>query len=180
MTRVDRVFRISIVLKGLSGLFETLGGLLLLLIKPEALSDAATYLTARELGHDPHDFAATSLLDVTNNLSTSTTVFAAVYLLGHGVVKLFLVWAVLRDRLWAFPLMMAFLLGFIGYQGYEMTVAFSWGLLLLTVFDVFVLWLTAIEFRKRRHEREVFRSAMFDGLDVEPPRDESRVTRQIP
>jgi uncharacterized membrane protein len=65
-------------------------------------------------------------------------------------VKVLLVVAVLRDKLWAFPWMIGFLIVFIGYQIYQISVAFSIGLILLTVFDAFIVWLTVIEYRKHR------------------------------
>jgi uncharacterized membrane protein len=58
--------------------------------------------------------------------------------------------ALLRDKIWAYPLMIAFLIVFIVYQVYRMTFAFSIGLLGLTVFDVVVVWLTYREYGKQR------------------------------
>jgi uncharacterized membrane protein len=52
--------------------------------------------------------------------------------------------------MWAYPWMIAFLLLFIGYQGYRFALQPSWGLALLTVFDAFVVWLTWREYRRRR------------------------------
>lgn len=46
--------------------------------------------------------------------------------------------------------MIAFLIAFIGYQGFELFVQFSWGLLLLTAFDIFIVVLTTREYRLRR------------------------------
>lgn len=42
---------------------------------------------------------------------------------------------------------------FIGYQTSEMVLHPSVGLILLTLFDVFVVWLTVVEYRKRRRRR---------------------------
>ncbi len=71
----------------------------------------------------------------------------------HGVVKIVLVSALLRDKIWAYPWMIAFLIVFIVYQIYRMTFAFSFGLLGLTVFDVVVVWLTYREYGKQRAVR---------------------------
>jgi uncharacterized membrane protein len=68
--------------------------------------------------------------------------------LSHGVVKVLLVAAVLKDKLWAYPWMIAFLLAFIGYQGYLLAVNPTLGVALLTVFDVFMVWLTYREYGK--------------------------------
>jgi hypothetical protein len=51
------------------------------------------------------------------------------------------------------PWLIAFLLVFIVYQGYELIVAFSWGLLLLTVFNIFIVYLTWREYGIHRARR---------------------------
>lgn len=150
---LDIVFRISIVLKGIDGVLELIGGILLLVVTPSMLDAGARAVFHHELAEDPHDLIATHVLHVTSGLDASATIFGGVYLLLHGVVKAVLVWAVLRERLWAFPWMIAFLVAFIGYQSYEMTTSFSAGLLGLTLFDVFVTSLTVVEYRKRRRLR---------------------------
>ena len=151
---LDRTFRISVGLKGLDGLLEIVGGVALLFIAPATLQSWARTLTAHELAQDRHDFIATHLLHSASQLSRSTTLFGAVYLLTHGIAKVVLVVAVLRNQLWAYPWMIALLGVFIAYQLYRLTVRFSVGLTLLTLFDIFVVWLTVLEYRKRRREHE--------------------------
>ncbi|MCU1584997.1 MAG: hypothetical protein JWM49_1553 [Microbacteriaceae bacterium] len=147
---LDRTFRISLVLKGLDGLLELVGGILLLLVSPSQIGAIGRFLTQHELSEDPKDFVATHLVNLTSGLTVSASLFGAIYLLLHGAVKVVLVWAVLKDRLWAYPWMIGFLIVFIGYQIYQMAVTFSVGLLVLTAFDVFIVWLTLLEYRKRR------------------------------
>lgn len=149
-TWLDKTFRIGLVLKGLDGVLELVGGVLLLLVTPDQLGSLIRALTQHELVEDPGDLIAGALVHAAGEMTLSSTLFGAVYLLLHGVVKIVLVWAVLKDRLWAYPWMMAFLLTFIVFQAYQVWVAFSWGIILLTVFDVFILWLTWREYRSRR------------------------------
>jgi len=148
---LDRAFRISISLKGLDGLLEIIGGLILLFVAPATLHSWVRHVTAHELAEDRHDFVATHLLHSASQLSRSTTLFGAIYLLSHGVAKIVLVIALLRNQLWAYPWMMALLGVFIAYQLYRLVFdRFSIGLTLLTAFDAFVLWLTVLEYRRRR------------------------------
>jgi uncharacterized membrane protein len=102
-TLLDRIFEISISLKGLDGLLEVVGGILLLLLSPAQLTSIITLLTQHELSQDQHDFIATHLLMYAHTLSASVLVFAAVYLLAHGIVKIVLVVALLKQQLWAYP-----------------------------------------------------------------------------
>jgi uncharacterized membrane protein len=152
-TLLDRTFFVSLILKGLDGVLELVGGILLLIVTPAQIGVIARFLTQHELSEDPHDLIANALLHATGSLNLSVTLFGAIYLLLHGVVKVVLVWAVLRDHLWAYPWLIAFLLVFIVYQGYELIVAFSWGLLLLTAFDILIVCLTWRENNIQRAHR---------------------------
>jgi uncharacterized membrane protein len=138
------------VLKGLDGVLEVIGGILLLVVSPQTIAHLARVLTAHELSEDPHDLIARYLLHTTGHLSASTTLFGAIYLLSHGLAKVVLVALVLREKLWAYPWMIALLLAFIAYQLYRITaVRFSAGLTALTVFDIALVWLTWREYQAR-------------------------------
>jgi uncharacterized membrane protein len=148
--RLDRVFRISVALKGLDGALEILGGIILLFASPHSISQFVRWATGHELAQDPHDLIARHLLHSASQLSRSTTLYGAVYLLVHGGAKLVLVVLVLRDKLWAYPCLIALLLAFVGYQLYRLTYKPSVSLVLLTLFDCFVAWLTWREYRAKR------------------------------
>ena len=147
---LDWTFEIALVFKGLDGLLEVFGGALLLLISKETLDSWLVALTQHELSEDPHDWLFTHLVTGANNLSGSSQTFAALYLLSHGVVKVVLVAAVLKDKLWAYPWMIGFLLVFIGYQLYRMAIDPTVVIALLTVFDAFIVWLTVREYGKQK------------------------------
>src|SRR5579859_6568738 len=147
---LDRTFRISVTLKGADGVLETIGGLVLLFVRPATIDHLARSLTQHELSQDPHDFIARHLLHSTGQLSHGPSLFAAVYLLSHGLAKVVLVAAVLRGQLWAYPGIIALLVAFIGYQLYRLAIRLTVGLSLLTVFDAFVVWLTWREYKAKR------------------------------
>jgi uncharacterized membrane protein len=143
-----------LVLKGLDGVLEVIGGILLLFLTPAAIQHLVRVLTAHELSEDPHDLIARYLLHTTAHLHHGTTLFGAIYLLSHGIAKIVLVALVLKDKLWAYPWLIGLLLAFIGCQLYQITaVRFSVGLTLLTIFDALLVWLTWREYRaKRAHQ----------------------------
>jgi uncharacterized membrane protein len=147
---LDTTFEVSIILKGLDGLLELVGGLLLLAVSPATIGQLITRLTQHELDKDPHDVIATRLLHFGNGLTGSAVRFAAAYLLVHGIVKVFLVVALLRNKLWAYPWLIFTLVVFIGYQLYRIALVPSAWLIALTVFDAFVVWLTWREWQKQR------------------------------
>ena len=150
---LDRTFEIGIILKGLDGLLETIGGILLLFVTPSQINNVVARLTQHELTQDPHDYIATHLLHYTHGLTTGTVTYAAIYLLAHGVVKVVLIGALLRNKLWAYPWLIAVLIAFIGYQTYQLALKFSIGLFLLTLFDIAIVLLTWREWRKQRAHR---------------------------
>ncbi len=148
---LDKTFRIGLVLKGLDGILEVIGGTLLLFISPDAIQRIVRALTAHELSEDPHDLIARYLLHSTSHLNKGLTVYGAIYLLAHGIAKVVLVALVLRDKLWAYPWLIGLLVAFIAYQLYQITaVRFSAGLTALTIFDAALVWLTWREYRARR------------------------------
>jgi uncharacterized membrane protein len=152
---LDRTFRVSVIVKGVDGALEIIGGLLLLLVSPATIQSIVRSLTQHELSEDPHDLIASHLLRSTRDLSHATTLFAAVYLLSHGVAKVVLVVAVLRDQIWAYPAIIVLLMGFIVYQLYRLWLEPTIGLTLLTLFDAFVVVLTWKEYQAKHGHRRL-------------------------
>jgi uncharacterized membrane protein len=150
----DRAFEIGIIGKGINGAAELLGGLFLLLSSPDRIRHFAVLLTQGELSEDPHDLIATHLLHSATGLTGGAVRFGGLYLLAHGAVKVVLVIALLLDKLWAYPWMIAFLSLFIGYQLYRIALDGSTGLIALTIFDAVVLALTSREYRRQRRHRK--------------------------
>ena len=147
---LDRLFEIGIILKGVDGVAELVGGLLLLFVTPADIHHLAAVLTQGELSEDPNDVIARYLLHTANGLTGNAVIFGAVYLLVHGAVKVVLVVALLLNKLWAYPSMIIILLIFIGYQLYRIALDPSAGLIALTVFDALIVVLTGREYRRQR------------------------------
>ena len=149
----DKAFRVGLYLKGLDGLLECIGGALLLFIKPEQLLDWATALTQGQLARNPNDYIANHILKSVTLLTGASLIFAALYLLSHGVVKIVLVAEVLREKLWAYVALIVVTSGFVIYQLYLLAHdGFSIGITLLTIFDLIIIYLTVIEYsRQKKH-----------------------------
>ena len=145
---LDYTFEASIIIKGIDGIFEIIGGFLLLLVKIATLNYLIVWLTQAELLEDPSDLIANAIVKASNSLSIDTKIFGSAYLLSHGLIKIFLVWSLLKNKLWAYPAALAFLLIFIAYQSYKLIYHYSAGLLALTIFDIFIVFLTLREYRK--------------------------------
>src|ERR1700736_4241687 len=144
---VHQIFEISVLLKGAHALIECIGGLALALVSTSTIRGLVNALTQEELIEDPNDFVAGHLLSLAQNFTGSTQHFYAFYLLSHGLIKVFLVVGLLRNKLWAYPASLAFLGLFIVYQLYRFSYTHGFGLIVLTVFDVMVMGLIWHEYR---------------------------------
>lgn len=146
----ELLFRISITLKGLDALLELLGAIALWIVKPGMIAHLVGWLTQDEISEDPHDLVANFMQREAHHLSLASEHFMAFYLLAHGVVKGLVVAALIREKLWAYPLAIAVFVGFIVYQIYRFTLTGGWGLMALSIFDLFVVWMVWLEYRSLR------------------------------
>src|SRR2546430_7645357 len=131
-------FLLSVWSKGVAGVVETIGGLLLLFIPHTGLNALVVFLTAPELAEDPTDRIATLLQRMVQELGADTKLFASGYLIVHGIIKVFLVAGLLGHRLWSYPVSLWFLAGFISYQAYRFFFTHSLWMIALTVVDLIV------------------------------------------
>ena len=65
---MHRIFAVSVLIKGVDGVLETIGGILLMFVSPKALNSLVIFLTAHELSEDPDDWFAASLRNAVHNL----------------------------------------------------------------------------------------------------------------
>lgn len=144
------LFLISVWIKGLAGLLETIGGFLLLFVPQATLEALVIFLTAPELAEDPNDRVATFLQRAVHEFGSDTKLFASVYLIIHGIIKLFLVAGLLRRKLWSYPISLWFLAFFILYQCYRFFVTHSLWLVALTLLDLVVAFLIWHEYQARK------------------------------
>jgi uncharacterized membrane protein len=150
------LFRISVILKGLISAFEICGGLLFLLIPPTTVTALALFLTQDELSEDPNSFIANHVLHAAQNYSSHTAFIVGFYLLTRGVIKLGLVFALLKNRLWAYPASLAVLGLFVLYQIFDIVTQHSIIILGITLFDlivIFFIWREYSVVRKHLNER---------------------------
>lgn len=141
-------FNLSVIAKGIDGALEIVGGILLFFVSPDHISAVIRALTQHELSEDPRDLVATYLLNSTHSLTKGVTMFAAAYLLWHGVVKAGLVAGLLFKHRWAYPAAIIAFLLFVLYQLYRYIHTHSSTLLALTIVDVLVIILTWIEYKR--------------------------------
>ncbi|MBU6489897.1 MAG: DUF2127 domain-containing protein [Burkholderiales bacterium] len=151
--KVHLAFELSLWCKGAFALLEIVAGVAAYFVPQQRLLTLVLWVTKKEFVEDPRDLVANLLLSTVQHLPASTEKFAAVYLLGHGVIKLWLIAGLLRERLWFYPAAMSIFGLFIVYQLYRYTFTHSVWLLLITALDVLVIVLTWHEYRYIRSQR---------------------------
>lgn len=144
---IHRLFVISLVLKGLFALLEIIGGVLVLLISPDFIYDIVLEITQVKLAENPNDFIANYLLHWAENYSVNTQHFASFYLLSHGGIKLWLIIGLLKKKLGYYPVAIIVFILFVVYQLYRFTFTHSILLILITIIDLIVIFLTWHEYR---------------------------------
>jgi uncharacterized membrane protein len=86
-------------------------------------------------------------------LLSGNKLFVSLYLLSHGLTKVILVVALWMNALWAYPLTIVVFAAFSVYQMYRYSFTHSIVLLLLTIFDIAIIYLTWMEWREQETER---------------------------
>lgn len=146
-------FEVTLILKGIFALLEILGGILTYFITQQFLLRLVVAITQEELTEDPRDFVARYLIQSAQDFSLSSQHFASLYLLSHGIIKIFLIIGLLREKFWYYPLAIIMFALFILYQIFRFSVTHSLWLLVITLLDIIVIWLTWHEYRYLRRHR---------------------------
>lgn len=157
-TLMHRMFDVVVVLKGLDGVLEIIGGVALLFVQTGAIVALATALTAHELSEDPHDLVANLLSHWAASFGHGTQMFIAAYLLFHGIAKVTLATFLLMRKFWAYPVALTFFLVFVAYATYRLSRVWSWSLAGVVAVDLVTIGLVAREWRASAHAKHPTRA----------------------
>lgn len=141
-------FEIGLLLKGIHGLLEVIGGILMYFLSPARLNGLTRFLTKHELSEDPKDVVANLLIQTSAKFSISMQYFAVLYFLSHGIVKCILIFLLWKKKIWAYPLTIVVFILFIAYQIYRYTLTPSIFLIFLTILDLIMIALTIMEYKR--------------------------------
>ncbi|HWP61488.1 MAG TPA: DUF2127 domain-containing protein [Candidatus Paceibacterota bacterium] len=147
---LHRLFELGVIIKAVNAALELALGFLLLFVNVAAIVQT---FAAAELVEDPDNFLVRHLSALAGSVSAHAQFVSALYLLSHGIIKAVLVFGLLRDKLWAYPASIAVLALFVAYQVITYTRTLSLALLLLTIFDLVLIWLIYHEYRHHAHKR---------------------------
>ncbi len=151
-TLLDKTYEIGIVIKGIDGVLELIGGILVLSLSANAITGITHFLTESALQSNPHNYIATHIAKAGHNLAAGHNYFAAAFLLTHGLVKVVLVTCLLLNKLWAYPWALVILTLFLVYQVYQLITAPTFSMAFLSVLDVIIIFLVYREWQKVKTE----------------------------
>jgi len=141
------LFEASLAIKGVLCSGETLAGIGLLLTPNNLAARLAFWLTHHNLAARPDDSMAEWTRQAVDYFPVHIQSFYGWYLLAHGGLKLTMVLMLWRKVLWAYPVAMVVLMGFVIYQLHEFMTYGSPVLLLLAIFDLFMVGLIGQEYK---------------------------------
>ncbi len=147
------LFELGVLIKTIDGIAETIIGLTVLFLSGAKIQGIFTYFARGELLEDPHDAVINFLAGVFQSISTSAKTFAAIYILLHGIINIFLVIGLYKEKLEAYLATMITIVILITYQFYRIFLYHSNGLAILTVFDALFLLLTWHEYKYHKSKR---------------------------
>ena len=145
---VHRAFWLSLFLKGLDGALQLLGGLVVILFEPGTLGKAYRWLTRFLMGKTSNNAEADFIKDAAHSFHISIEVLVCIYLLSHGIIKVLLVYGLLKEKLWVFPAALVGFGFFLTLEIYRIYQHFYWAILVLMCIDVFVVTMVILEWRK--------------------------------
>jgi len=150
--RIRLYFRISIFIKGAISLAETAAGIALLFIPVSYFLNLLAAYAESELQENANSFIASHLLSLAHQAATISGTFIAIYILSRGLIKVALIWAMLKNKLRAYPASLVVLGLFVLYQLYEVATTGAYAIVALTIFDLVVMYFIWREYQVLKYE----------------------------
>lgn len=145
-----RLYRIALLAKGLDGAVELVLAIVLLVLPQQAVHRLVADVVTRDLLGPPDGTLSRHFVAGTAEFASGDRTFVLAYLALHGLIKLALVVALLREWRAAYPAAIVVLGIFVGYEVYRATQTGSLLLPFLAVFDAAVIVLVWREYRALR------------------------------
>ena len=141
---IYQLFTASILLKGAISLTEILVGIVVLFI-PVRVFISFGELVAQH--YNSQEFLVHYLLSGIHMLTAISGIYIAVFLISRGAIKLGLIFALLKNKVWAYPWSLGILGLFVIYQTFEIIKLHSLGIVAITIFDLVVMYFIGKEYQ---------------------------------
>lgn len=151
---VHRIFFVGLIIKGINGVLEIIGGVLLWVITLEQVNKIVNFLTWGEFREDVNDWIANVIQKSAMEMALNARTVASIFLLSTGMIKMALIIALLKKKLWVYPLALSVFSLFALFFIYRFLWSGAFFMLILCIFDIFVVLFTYLEYK--RIKKEIF------------------------
>jgi uncharacterized membrane protein len=148
-------FKGGVIIKALISLGEIIFGFVLYFLNQTVINTAINFFTGGELQETPRDFLWNLIFHILKDFSATPQLVWAFIFLSHGIVKIFLIGGLLREKLWAYPASAVIFAAFVIYQIYQLSISFSVFLWFITIFDIALIGLILREYKNKRNNTSV-------------------------
>jgi len=146
------LFRVGIFIKGIISIFEIIFGFVLSFFSYEAIGKLASFFIQGELAESPTDFIWGKVISDFQNFPATPKLFWIFLFFSHGIMKLFLIWGLMKKKLWSYTLSAGIFSLFVISQLYELTRNQSILLWAITIFDVLLIVLILHEYKHAKKQ----------------------------
>ncbi len=150
----DNAYFVTVAVKGFDGLVELLAGVWLL-VAPGSLHALLQFIFGEAVEHAGRfmQFIAEHIAHIDRDLTSGGIIIVALFLLSHGIVKIAMVYCLLKEILWAYPYALAVLSGFLVYQVYVFIKHPSLSMFLFSLLDAIIIFMVYGEWQKLRRKK---------------------------
>ncbi len=157
------LFKIGVYAKGLNALIDLVSGFSLLFFSV-TINNFFVNVIESEIIDDKADVFINSVYQSFSHLSVGATTILSIFILGHGLVNLFLFITLIKGKLWAFPVAMGIVCSFIIYQFYKYGHNHSIPLLVVTFLDIIFVILAWLEYTHKKRKRALLISRAIENI----------------
>ena len=140
------IFEYSLVIKAINSVWQIALGIFILMDKH--LQATVYTLTQNEIIEDPHAFLAPKIQHAIGHLSHGSLKFIGIYLLGQGLIKVFLVIGMFMKKIWTYQVSMYAFFIFVFYQIYRFNHTHAPLLIFFSLFDLATILLIQHEYKR--------------------------------
>lgn len=146
-----KIFRASLYIKIFYAILELFVGITLFFISPQDITKFFLWILNAEILEDPKDLLLNHFFSLINNVSSSTKIFIAFYLIINGVLKFGLLYSLYKEKTWAYPISGLVISLLILFELKLIIKHFSWFILSLLIVDIILIILLRFEYLRMKN-----------------------------
>jgi uncharacterized membrane protein len=143
-----KTFNVALVIKAIDGILEVISGALTAFVSNSSLNVFLESIRQGVASSHESGLLDKGILALEKDLNLRSQSILGSFLLSHGIIKIIIVYYVLKGRLWAYPAAIIVFSLFTVIQAIQLISGFSITVAALTIFDILVVILTSIEYRE--------------------------------